>query len=1245
MRTFFFIVFIILIKTAFSQTDVEKAIDKETKKENLARFSMEAELRYTKNLEEALRLASQKGWVISETSPEGQIIALQGVDEAGFPVYYETLNINAAATTGTDKLWPGGSTGLNLSSSSDFMTGKLGMWDGGRVRTTHQEFTGRVTIVDNPSGISSHATHVAGTLMAEGINPLAKGMSFGIQELKAWDFGNDVSEMSGAAPDLLVSNHSYGAIAGWRFNSSRAGTAADPNWEWWGDPNISTYEDYKFGYYNSKARDWDHIAYNAPYYLIVKSAGNDRNTNGPAIGSPYWQRTSGGSWQHVSAREEGAISDNDSYDILSAYANAKNILLVGAVLAIPDGYSSPSDVEISTFSSWGPTDDGRIKPDVVANGVGLLSAASTGDGNYRTASGTSMSAPNASGSLMLLQELYHQVNGSFMLSSTLRGLVCHTANEAGNQGPDFIHGWGLLNMEGAANIIVNEEGLHHVGEIALHEGDTIEMNFVAQGTGPLVVTICWTDPKGTPLPYGPDMLNNRTPMLVNDLDLRIMHDTISYKPWVLDVEHPSFPAFTGDNFVDNIEQVYIETPVPGQIYTVMISHKGSLEGSVQVLSLIASNVGGVPVCPSYALSDADTRIDGFYLNTIENLTDSGCHTYRDYTHLATELHLGAAYPFSVFAGTCGAENDRMIKIFADWNSDGIFDSNELVATSEVISATGSFEGNLTVPAWVQPGYSGRLRIVLSETTDPSEINSCGAYQAGETQDYLLNFNHPLIDAGLVKLTYPANEVLCASDNEWFELEIRNAGLTDMTDILIAADIYENGQPILTMTDLYTDTLAPFQTRLIQLNGGFTTVPDKHYDVTFTIHVEDDYNSSNDTLEFSFITVPFNDPAETYAFMCEGSDSVTLKASSSGRVFWYDAPSNGNLLASGDSLTISAIPGGNIIYAGVNTLSDSIGAPGKDDAPWINGAYQQATATPFITTWAPLVIKSATLYVGWPGQITFRIEDVDSDEIVAETTLDVKATRNPASPVVGASNDPDDEGREYLLNLKIPEPGNYRIQVEYSDGATLYRNNSSAFDPYPYVVPGVMAITGSSAGLPSHFYYWLYNMKIESLGCRSEIVETPIQVFESPLVEITSITNPDSTVTLNAGNPGSLFLWSTGDTTQTIVVDQAGYYTVWVTNQWGCTARDSIAVSILGTMKFKPLPIKIYPNPTDDFLVIESSVPVYMELYNANGLLVKQEHLTSTKTTLNVSALPSSIYLLRIFEPEKRIQMHYRILIN
>ncbi|HZG26487.1 MAG TPA: S8 family serine peptidase, partial [Chitinophagaceae bacterium] len=379
------------------------------------------------SFQKLLQVSKEKGWKMMFTGRNGSVATLVGIDPFGLPVYVTTNNnIRSAATIRTNLLWTGGTTGLNLNGSAANLKGKIGIWDGGRVRASHVELVNRVIQKDNPSAISDHSTHVAGTMIATGVNPLAKGMSWGAQQLVAYDYNNDQAEMLGEAANLLVSNHSYTPITGWFYNET------DKRWEFYGKPGEN--EDYKFGYYSSESQMWDSIAYNAPNYLIVFASGNNRNSNGPAVGEPYWRYDANGSMSNAGNRPAG-INSNDAYDVIPSWAIAKNILTVGAINPIPSGYTAVSDAQVAPFSSWGPTDDGRIKPDVVADGVNLLSSTGSSDNAYAIQSGTSMAAPSATGSLLLLQEYYSSLrSGAFMRAATLKGIVIHTADEAGTAG-------------------------------------------------------------------------------------------------------------------------------------------------------------------------------------------------------------------------------------------------------------------------------------------------------------------------------------------------------------------------------------------------------------------------------------------------------------------------------------------------------------------------------------------------------------------------------------------------------------------------------------------------------------------------------------------------------------------------------------------------------------------------------------------------------------------------------------------
>jgi hypothetical protein len=564
------------ISTLFSQTLAQRQeISNTYNQQKLSLLETELRQKFETNQKIAFDMAAEKGWETQLILPNGGNALLVGIFDDQTPKYYATYNREGCITTRADKLHTGGASGLNLNGENMI----AGVWDGGSVRGTHNLLVGRTTQLDNPESISNHATHVSGTMIgsADQFNGLAKGMA-PMAELLAYDFGNDESEMTNeASQGMIISNHSYGIYA--------------DNLPLW-----------RLGYYDNNARDIDRIIYNAPYYLPVVAAGNDR--------------------------QSGVNTTDGGYDYLTDKAVAKNNMVVAATFEVLD-YQDASDVFMSSFSSWGPTDDGRIKPDISAKGVNMLSSTGTSNNAYGNSSGTSMSSPNVSGSLILLQQHYNNLNQEYMLASTLRALTLHTADEAGNNpGPDYRFGWGLMNSERAAALISDDTDHSMIITQTLDANDVYTYTFKADGTEDIAATIAWTDPAASLLPGGNNDL--ATPRLMNDLDLRISRDGgLTYFPWILDVAAPSAGATTGDNAVDNIEKIEISEPIAGD-YIVRVSHKGQmLTNDSQVFSLILEGItsedfmvsttsGNVLTCPELqtATFDIDVTFDEGFSDTV-----------------------------------------------------------------------------------------------------------------------------------------------------------------------------------------------------------------------------------------------------------------------------------------------------------------------------------------------------------------------------------------------------------------------------------------------------------------------------------------------------------------------------------------------------------------------------------------------------------------------------------------------------
>src|SRR5665648_231932 len=547
----------------------------ESNQGELIQFAKQKGANWLKEKRKADSLANLLNIPISYIDDNSRVVILQRLGRNNKPVYYATDNISSASTISVDQVWTNGNEYPSLSGEGI----EINLWDGGSVLTTHQEFQSgsgtRIVMRDTEASLSNHSTHIAGTMIAAGVNPDAKGMA-GKATICAWDLNNDLAEMaSAAAGGIVVSNHSYGPFCGWYYNTQ------NESWYWYGDPTISATEDYEFGFYNQVSADLDNIASLAPNYLIVKSAGNDRNDT-PTTSSSYEHYVWDGTWKLVNVERE-PDGGTDGYDCLSPMAVAKNILTVGAV---DDGTS------ITSFSAFGPTDDGRIKPDVVANGYDVFSSTSATNSCYTVYSGTSMSTASATGSVALLNQLQNILqSGVSFLSSTIKGILIHTASESEGGGPSYSSGWGILNIKEASDLIYNNANNQgkNIYEQVLAEGGVITIPVKTASSSPfLKVTLCWTDPAGQP---STPSLNQRNKRLVNDLDLMIENSNSLQPnlPWILNVENPSASATRGVNHVDNVEQVSVASPGDGY-YNVKISHSGSLSGGSQMFSLIISGI-------------------------------------------------------------------------------------------------------------------------------------------------------------------------------------------------------------------------------------------------------------------------------------------------------------------------------------------------------------------------------------------------------------------------------------------------------------------------------------------------------------------------------------------------------------------------------------------------------------------------------------------------------------------------------
>lgn len=274
--------------------------------------------------------------------------------------------------------------------------------------------------------------------------------------------------------------------------------------------------------YTTLAEQADQQIRDYPSLLHVFSAGNAGEQDCGYGAGPGWGNITGG------------------------VKTAKNVIAVANIDA--------NDVRVAT-SSRGPASDGRIKPDLAANGDGQVSTLP--DNSYGTGTGTSAAAPAVAGVLAQLYQAYRQLhNGANPESALLKACLMNTAEDLGTPGPDFSYGWGRINAWRALHTLENNH--YFSSAVQQDEMQSFSIN-VPAGARELKVMVYWTDPDASPV---------SAKSLVNDIDMVMLDPSDqSHLPWVLNTTPDPFllsaPATTGEDHLNNVEQISITNPVEG----------------------------------------------------------------------------------------------------------------------------------------------------------------------------------------------------------------------------------------------------------------------------------------------------------------------------------------------------------------------------------------------------------------------------------------------------------------------------------------------------------------------------------------------------------------------------------------------------------------------------------------------------------------------------------------------------------
>ena len=318
-----------------------------------------------------------------------------------------------------------------------------------------------------------------------------------------------------------------------------------------------------------------------------------------------------------------AGNDGNGAGTITPPATAKNQIAVGN--HHNRGGGAPDT--LASSSSRGPTEDGRIKPDVTAPGAWVRScrsqdATDTSGSSwssqwYLEYSGTSMAAPNAAGASALIREYLMEVaQRPEPQGALVKSLLILGAEDMGTRNiPNNDEGWGRVNLQRSLAAI-GDTGVWVDDRNFLRSGNNRDYSFnLTHGWQQLKIVLSWSDYRGST--WATDQLQNDLDLLVTAPD-----GTTTYLGNVFE-NGRSISGGTADD-VNNVEVVLIDQAQKG-VWTVRVSdvrHGGQKSEQTYALAIRGAGVDDLSpdaafVAQSFSLSDPIPQVNAEVTFTIQ----------------------------------------------------------------------------------------------------------------------------------------------------------------------------------------------------------------------------------------------------------------------------------------------------------------------------------------------------------------------------------------------------------------------------------------------------------------------------------------------------------------------------------------------------------------------------------------------------------------------------------------------------
>jgi hypothetical protein len=595
----------------------------------------------------------------------------------------------------------------------------------------------------------------------------------------------------------------------------------------------------------------------------------------------------------------------------------------------------------------------------------------------------------------------------------------------------------------------------------------------------------------------------------------------------------------------------------------------------------------------------------------------------------TTLYTGATYSLSVTSTA-----NSIISVWIDYNQNGIFEAAEWNQVATTTTANTPVSINITIPSSALTGVTGmRIRSRFSGNANGAN-DACASFGSGESEDYTITLmTPPAVDMAATGLAAPISTG-CYSANETVSITITNMGSStvdfSINPVTVNASVTGPNPVTFTPVTLNTGTLAASSSQNVVVSTTYNMTGAGNYTFNASTNATGDGNTANDAMAAVSINVSAGTASVNNSTICSGNSATLTLTGYNGTIQWQSSTDGGttwnNETGTGNtSATYTVSPTVSTMYQALvcgsltsNTVSVTVntspapsttgatrcgagpvtlGASGTGTLLWYANAagggpiFTGTSYTTNLSSTTTYHVSNASGTTGNVGMVTnaggggqqtsnaYLIFDVLSQATLIGVHVYPGAAgnvvlelRSSTGTLITSSTVPvtaaDVNMKTFIpLNWSLAPGTNYRL-AQGAGSVSMYRNSAGV--TYPYTLPGIVSITGSSAG--ASFYYFSYDWLVTT-GCISSRTPVTATINTAPAITASSSSSTicsgtSATLNVTSTNTSYSYTWTpatglsaTTGTGITATPSVSTTYTVNALDTAGCQVSQTVAIAV------------------------------------------------------------------------------------